>query len=85
MALTEEQAFLSLWWGDEPEAALPSVREAFVDWVGQARGAAKRLAAFGSRVRFRLRLRVKVRVRVRVRVWVWVRVGLGLGLRLRLG
>ena len=79
MALTEEQAFLSLWWGDEPEAALPSVREAFVDWVGQARGAAKRLAAFGSRVRFRLRLRVKVRV------WVWVRVGLGLRLRLRLG
>ena len=50
MALTEEQAFLSLWWGDEPEAALPSVREAFVDWVGQARGATKRLAAFGSRV-----------------------------------
>ena len=49
MALTEEQAFLSLWWGDEPEAALPSVREAFVDWVGQARGATKRLAAFGSR------------------------------------
>ena len=79
MALTEEQAFLSLWWGDEPEAALPSVREAFVDWVGQARGAAKRLAAFGSRVRFRLRLRVKVRV------WVWVRVGLGLRLLLRLG
>ena len=79
MALTEEQAFLSLWWGDEPEAALPSVREAFVDWVGQARGATKRLAAFGSRVRFRLRLRVKVRV------WVWVRVGLGLRLRLRLG
>ena len=79
MALTEEQAFLSLWWGDEPEAALPSVREAFVDWVGQARGAAKRLAAFGSRVRFRFRLRVKVRV------WVWVRVGLGLRLRLRLG
>ena len=79
MALTEEQALLSLWWGDEPEAALPSVREAFVDWVGQARGAAKRLAAFGSRVRFRFRLRVKVRV------WVWVRVGLGLGLRLRLG
>ena len=79
MALTEEQSFLSLWWGDEPEAALPSVREAFVDWVGQARGAAKRLAAFGSRVRFRLRLRVKVRV------WVWVRVGLGLRLRLRLG
>ena len=28
MALTEEQAFLSLWWGDEPEAALPSVCEA---------------------------------------------------------
>ena len=79
MALTEEQALLSLWWGDEPEAALPSVREAFVDWVGQARGAAKRLAAFGSRVRFRFRLRVKVRV------WVWVRVGLGLRLRLRLG
>ena len=79
MALTEEQSFLSLWWGDEPEAALPSVREAFVDWVGQARGAAKRLAAFGSRVRFRFRLRVKVRV------WVWVRVGLGLRLRLRLG
>ena len=79
MALTEEQAFLSLWWGGEPEAALPSVREAFVDWVGQARGAAKRLAAFGSRVRFRLRLRVKVRV------WVWVRVGLGLRLLLRLG
>ena len=79
MALTEEQSFLSLWWGDEPEAALPSVREAFVDWVGQARGAAKRLAAFGSRVRFRLRLRVKVRV------WVWVRVGLGLRLLLRLG
>ena len=79
MALTEEQALLSLWWGDEPEAALPSVREAFVDWVGQARGAAKRLAAFGSRVRFRLRLRVKVRV------WVWVRVGLGLRLLLRLG
>ena len=79
MALTEEQSFLSLWWGDEPVAALPSVREAFVDWVGQARGAAKRLAAFGSRVRFRLRLRVKVRV------WVWVRVGLGLRLRLRLG
>lgn len=49
MALTEEQSFLSLWWGDEPEAALPSVREAFADWVGQARGAAKRLAAFGSR------------------------------------
>jgi len=79
MALTEEQSFLSLWWGDEPVAALPSVREAFVDWVGQARGAAKRLAAFGSRVRFRLRLRVKVRV------WVWVRVGLGLRLLLRLG
>ena len=79
MALTEEQALLSLWWGDEPEAAMPSVREAFVDWVGQARGAAKRLAAFGSRVRFRFRLRVKVRV------WVWVRVGLGLRLRLRLG
>ena len=79
MALTEEQSLLSLWWGDEPEAALPSVREAFVDWVGQARGAAKRLAAFGSRVRFRFRLRVKVRV------WVWVRVGLGLRLRLRLG
>ena len=79
MALTEEQSFLSLWWGDEPEAALPSVREAFVDWVGQARGAAKRLAAFGSRVRFRFRLRVKVRA------WVWVRVGLGLRLRLRLG
>jgi len=79
MALTEEQSFLSLWWGDEPEAAMPSVREAFVDWVGQARGAAKRLAAFGSRVRFRFRLRVKVRV------WVWVRVGLGLRLRLRLG
>ena len=36
MALTEEQSFLSLWWGDEPDAALPSVREAFVDWVGQA-------------------------------------------------
>ena len=85
MALTEEQALLSLWWGDEPEAALPSVREAFVDWVGQARGAAKRLAAFGSRARVRVRLRVKVRVRVRVRVWVWVRVGLGLRLRLRLG
>ena len=82
MALTEEQSFLSLWWGDEPEAALPSVREAFVDWVGQARGAAKRLAAFGSRVRVRVRLRVKVRerVRVRVRVRVWVTVGLGLGL-----
>ena len=79
MALTEEQSFLSLWWGDEPEAALPSVREAFVDWVGQARGAAKRLAAFGSRVRLRFRLRVKVRA------WVWVRVGLGLRLRLRLG
>ena len=76
MALTEEQAFLSLWWGDEPEAALPSVREAFVDWVGQARGAAKRLAAFGSRVRVRLRVKVSVSVRVRV----WVRVGLGLGL-----
>ena len=74
MALTEEQSFLSLWWGDEPEAAMPSVREAFVDWVGQARGAAKRLAAFGSRVRFRFRLTVKVRV------WVWVRVGLGLRL-----
>ena len=25
------------------------MREAFADWVGQARGAAKRLAAFGSR------------------------------------
>ena len=82
MALTEEQSFLSLWWGDEPEAALPSVREAFVDWVGQARGAAKRLAAFGSRVRVRLRVKVSVRVRVRVRVWVRVGLGLGLGLAL---